>query len=185
MSPYTSIPYLLNEDHKHYPVGFPSGTVGKESACQRRRHRGHGFDPCIRKILWRRKWQPIPVFLPRKSHGQRSLVSCSPWGCKESDMTERLSIANQYICTIFQMRKLNACDKAPPWDYFSCVRIQSRNKLAVPVAHRMKAKPSLVAPLTFNAQHDPAPAHMPQLVLATTRTGHPLSLPLHFYTVTL
>ena len=33
--------------------------------------------------------QPIPVFLPGKSHGQRSLVGCSPWGSKESDTTER------------------------------------------------------------------------------------------------
>ena len=39
---------------------------------------------------WRRKWQPTPVFLPGESHGQRSLVGYSPWGCKESDMTERL-----------------------------------------------------------------------------------------------
>ena len=38
----------------------------------------------------RRKWQPTPVFLPGKSHGQRSLVGYSPWGRKESDTTERL-----------------------------------------------------------------------------------------------
>ena len=44
----------------------------------------------IRKMLWRRKWQPTPVLLPGKSHGQRSLVGYSPWGHKESDMTERL-----------------------------------------------------------------------------------------------
>ena len=37
---------------------------------------------------WRRKWQPTPVFLPGKSHGQRSLVGYSPWYCKESDMIE-------------------------------------------------------------------------------------------------
>ena len=36
----------------------------------------------------RRKWQPIPIFLPGESHGQRNLVGYSPWGCKESDMTE-------------------------------------------------------------------------------------------------
>ena len=41
-------------------------------------------------MRWRRKWQPTPVFLPGKSHGWRSLVGCSPWGCEESDMTERL-----------------------------------------------------------------------------------------------
>ena len=39
---------------------------------------------------WRRKWQPTPVLLPGKCHGWRSLVGYSPWGCKESDMTERL-----------------------------------------------------------------------------------------------
>ena len=40
--------------------------------------------------LWRRQWHPTPVFLPGKSHGQRSLLGYSPWGCKESDMTEWL-----------------------------------------------------------------------------------------------
>ena len=38
----------------------------------------------------RRQWHPTPVLLPGKSHGRRSLVGCSPWGCEESDMTERL-----------------------------------------------------------------------------------------------
>ena len=37
------------------------------------------------------KWQPTPVFLPRESHGQRSLAGYSPWGHKKSDMTERLT----------------------------------------------------------------------------------------------
>ena len=39
-------------------------------------------------IPWRRKWQPTPVFLPGKSHGQRSLVGYSPWGRKGSDVTD-------------------------------------------------------------------------------------------------
>ena len=42
--------------------------------------------------IWRRKWQSTPVFLPGESHGQRSLVGYSPWGHKESDMTERLHL---------------------------------------------------------------------------------------------
>ena len=46
-----------------------------------------GFDPWVRKIPWRRKWQPTPVFLPGKSQGQRSLAGYSPWGHKESDTT--------------------------------------------------------------------------------------------------
>ena len=47
-----------------------------------------GLDPWVRKVAWRRKRQSTPVFLPGKSHGQRSLVGYSPWGCKESDRTE-------------------------------------------------------------------------------------------------
>ena len=49
----------------------------------------------IRKIPWRRAWQPTPVFLPGESHGQRSLAGCSPWGHKESDTTEQLSTHTQ------------------------------------------------------------------------------------------
>ena len=51
------------------------------------------FDPWIRKIPWRRKWQSTPVFLPGKSYGQRSLAGYSPWGHKESKMTERLTLS--------------------------------------------------------------------------------------------
>ena len=39
-------------------------------------------------ILWRRAWQPTPVFLPGEAHGQRSLVSYSPWDCRELDTTK-------------------------------------------------------------------------------------------------
>ena len=49
------------------------------------------FDPWVGKILWRRIWQPTTVFLPGKSHGQRSLAGYSLWDRKESDMTELLT----------------------------------------------------------------------------------------------
>ena len=51
------------------------------------------FDPWVRKIPWRREWQPTPVFLPGECHGQKSLVGCRPWGRKESDMTEGLTLS--------------------------------------------------------------------------------------------
>ena len=51
-----------------------------------------GFDPWVRKIPWKREWQPTSVILPEKSHGERSLEGYSPWGHQESDMTERLSM---------------------------------------------------------------------------------------------
>ena len=49
------------------------------------------LDPWFGKSPWRREQQPTPVFMPGESHGQRSLVGYSPWGFKESDMTERLN----------------------------------------------------------------------------------------------
>ena len=72
-------------------MGFPKGLSGKEFTCQCRRQ---GFDPWVGTISWRRKWQPAPVFLPRKFHGQKSLAGCNPQGHKESQSvltTEQLS----------------------------------------------------------------------------------------------
>ena len=60
-------------------LGFPWWLSGKESACQCRRHKRCRFDPWVRNIPWKRKWQPSPLFLPGKSHGQRSLVVYSLW----------------------------------------------------------------------------------------------------------
>ena len=60
-----------------------------------------GFDPWVRKMPWRKKWQPTPVFLPRESHGLRSLVGYRPWGHKESDTTERLTHTHTHTHTTF------------------------------------------------------------------------------------
>ena len=54
----------------------------------------HRFSPWVGKISWRRKWHTIPVFLPGKSHGQRGLAGYTPWGRKESDMSEQLNNNN-------------------------------------------------------------------------------------------
>ena len=56
-----------------------------------------GSDPWGGKIPWSRKWQPTPVFLPGKSHGQRSLVGYSPWGRRESDTTEATEHSHMHI----------------------------------------------------------------------------------------
>ena len=58
---------------------------GKEPACHSRRY---GFNPWAGKILWRRAWQPTPVFFPGDSHGQKSLVGYNPWALKELDTTK-------------------------------------------------------------------------------------------------
>ena len=76
-----------------FEVLFPGGSDSKASCLQCGRP---GFDPWVGKILWRRKWQPTPVLLPGKSHGQRSMVGYSSPGRKESDMTERLQFQFQF-----------------------------------------------------------------------------------------
>ena len=75
-----------------YPSGLHWWFSGKESTCQCRRCR---FDPWVEKIPWRRKCQPTPVFLPGKSHGQRSLLGYSPWGHKRirHDLTKQQQIS--------------------------------------------------------------------------------------------
>ena len=112
-----------------------------ESACQCRRHTRYWFDPWVRKIPWRRKWQPTRVvfffflihillkgncftefccflsnlnsllekcksklrwnitlvFLPERSHGQRSLAGYSPWGCRELDLTSHTTYLHAFL----------------------------------------------------------------------------------------
>ena len=68
-------------------MGFPGGSEGKASACN---VGDVGSIPRVGKIPWRRKWQPTPLLLPGKFHGQRSLGGYSPWDCKESHTTEQL-----------------------------------------------------------------------------------------------
>ena len=74
-------------------TGFlPGGSDGKDACNTGYPGSIPGFNPWVGKIPWRRTWQPTPVFLPVEFHRQRSLVGYSPWGCKESDTTERLSL---------------------------------------------------------------------------------------------
>ena len=64
------------------------GASGKDPTCQCGRLKRLRFNPWVRKIPWRRTWQPTPVFLTRQSNGQGSLMGYSPWGHKELDTTE-------------------------------------------------------------------------------------------------
>ena len=69
-------------------LGLPWWLSGKESTSNAR---DPGSIPWSERLPWSRKWQPIPVFLPGESHGQRRLAGYSPWGCKELDTTEQLN----------------------------------------------------------------------------------------------
>ena len=75
---------------------FLGGASGKEPACQCRRCKRCGFDPWVKKIPWRRAWQPTPVFLPGESHGLRSLVGYRVHGVSEWDTTEATEHAHTH-----------------------------------------------------------------------------------------
>ena len=79
-----------NQNYHLVPMrkSFSGCASKKEFTSQSRRLKRQSFDPWTGKIPWRRQWQPTPVFLPGESHGQRSLVGCSPRSYKESDTTE-------------------------------------------------------------------------------------------------
>ena len=94
---------------------FLGGSAGKEPTCQCRRCK-RGFSPWLGKIPWRRKWQPAPVFLPGKSHGERSLVGYSPWDHKESDTTEHVC-ARVHIHTQTQWDRASVFHPFCPPDY--------------------------------------------------------------------
>ena len=79
-----------DQTHVSCIVGFFTLWTTREapSTCQCRRCQRHSFDPWVRKIPWRRKWQPIPVFQLGESHGQRSLVGYSLWGHKRVGLSD-------------------------------------------------------------------------------------------------
>ena len=72
---------------------FLGGASDKELACQCKKHKRRRFDPWVGKVPWRRAWQLTPVFLPRESHGQRTLAGYSPQGLKELDSTKHEHIS--------------------------------------------------------------------------------------------
>ena len=88
--PHSSSSFNFTSSEAHR-MGFPGGSVVKNLPAIQETCRRCGFHPWVRKIPWRRKWQSTPVFLPGKSHGQRSLVGYSPWGLRESDTIEWLN----------------------------------------------------------------------------------------------
>ena len=76
---------------------------------------------------WKRAWQPTPVSLPGEFHGQRSLAGYSPWGCKESDMAEQLSLSPFLHASLLGLQSLSSTwfpHKAPCFfglETFACI----------------------------------------------------------------
>ena len=115
-SPLSPKPLLTSSKHssiqanKYIHPGLHSdSTSGKEPACQCRSRKRCGFDPWVGKIPWRREWQPTPVFLPEKSHGQRSLVGYGPQGRKDSDTSEATQHSHVHSLGPFAYTSLVYC----------------------------------------------------------------------------
>ena len=95
------------------------GSEGKESACN---VGDPGSIPGLGRSLWRREWQPTPVFLPGGSHGRRSLAGYCAWGHRESNMTSSKVLPSRkaYSCQksiqVFKMKR----PVSVPHTHFSC-----------------------------------------------------------------
>ena len=99
-------PQMKNSNFRESPLAhLTKGSIKFSSHQVAFRYRRLWFDLWVGNIPCGRKWQPTPVFLPGKFHGQRSLADYSPWGCKESDMTEQLNRnTHTQTCTHAGMR---------------------------------------------------------------------------------
>ena len=106
------------------------------------RHKRHRFDPWVWKIPWSRKWQPTRVFLSGEFHGQRSLEGYSPWGRRESDIAERLTLSLSFTlsCLIVVVQLL------------SCIRLFTTPQTAAHQASLSTTKPrSLLKLMSFES----------------------------------
>ena len=98
----TQLLYILHIPCEYYRciyLGFPGGSVIKNPPANAG---GMGLIPGLGRFPWWRKWQPTLVFLPGKSHGERSLVGCSPWGCKTGrrELASKQQLHYTYLCYI-------------------------------------------------------------------------------------
>ena len=136
--------------HDYHHEGLPRW-LSWQRTCQCSRPRRRGFDAWIRKISWRRKWQPTLVFLPGKSHGQRSLAGCGPWFPKERAITEsarcesdsswthflhRHGIVYSAVCSLVECSSIIIPPQISTFSYkvycfYSCEGEETFNKLSL------------------------------------------------------
>ena len=123
-------------------AGLPCLVAQSQRIClQCRRWR---FDPWVRKILWRRKWQPSPVFLPGKSCGQRSLGVYSPWGHKRLEHN-----------LLTKQRSFGCASCA------SLVSLAVKNLPAIAVSHKTCRFDLWVRKIPWRREWQPTPVFLP------------------------
>ena len=157
-------------------TNLPKWWIANESTCQCRRHKRHGFNSWVWKIPWRRKWQPTPLFLPGKFHGERSLAGYSPGGCEESGRTEQLNIHTSYTLNenwvIDGLKSLCLISKSS-LNKFQ-IKIQYKNththtNRSIPILSSQHTLPTQYTDISFPV-HPPKP---PTLYTHSQRPQHP------------
>ena len=150
--------------------------VKKNLQCRR-----HGFNLWSGKIPWRRKWQPTPVFLPGKSHGQRSLAGYSTRGHKELDMTEKLSTSRSYMLQCVIVVFICAClgeGSGTPLQYFCLENPMDRGAWwaavhgVARVRHDRATSLSLFTFMHWRRKWQPTPVFLPRESLGSHRVRH-------------
>ena len=99
--------YIYLYIHTHW---LPWWLSGKEPSCQLKSRRRHRFDSRVGKIPWRRVWQPTPVFLPGKSHRQRSLAGYCPWAHSQTRLSGSAHTYTRNYIHTHRYRELNHFD---------------------------------------------------------------------------
>ena len=140
-----------------------------------------GSSPGLGRFPWRRKWQPNPVLLPGKSHGQRSLVGYSLWSREESDMTERLHFHftftqardevrdNPSVALIEHADYQFPCNLEPPPSHhphpptFHITNLP--HSIFLPSLALKEPRPPPPTPPTFSSLLQPGHAHFPHCTL--------------------
>ena len=123
-------------------------------------HMRCGFNPWVRKIPWRKAWQPAPVCLPGKAHGQKMLASCSRWGHKQSEQD---------------------------WSDLVCRTLIHLGPLLSPLCSGISIRPGAFSFQPINTQYSPGPCYPPptfclplsSLPQPLVGTHHPCSLTFH------
>ena len=142
------------------------------------------FDPWVGKISWNRKWQPTPVIMPGKSHGQRSLVGYGPWGLKESDLTEQLNKKKNMLMITAEVTKHLLCARREATGFanlnHSSNSWTSKETAAFHRLHSRVDMPLMKPQIRSQRAHDPKKNHQAccgarvswgTLILPTCRPG--------------
>ena len=150
-----------------WSLGFPGCASDKEPPCQCRRHKRCRFDSWVRKIPWSGKWQPTPVFLPGKSHGQRSLVGYSPWSSKETQLKQLSMLSKDLMSSVLWTLKASL---PPPITHNVIFKLSYWPVVQKEIFSKGRGRPLfLQMPMSFSSPSHYCPHKEKEYLCITTR----------------